>query len=242
MKTEYLREIAKLVALDLPGYEVAPLPADAEPWQNDHAYLVAGGGEYIRGASKGLYIHLSHYRDGRLAISCLWPSVNGCNFAPRDDKSITVDPNRLPKAIAKDIQRRLLAEYDAAWAEATQRRDNALAEEVAHKALTDNLAALMGPDVRRSEHSHTLHAGDVKVDVHHSDRVSLEISYGNPSLAEKVLRALEAASYFMPVCSNTECLKPATKFTEHYHGGCKQWWCDSCYLVEMAQQTSRGMP
>ena len=43
---------------------------------------------------------------------------------------------------------------------------------------------------------------------------------------------------FAPVCENTECLKPATKFTEggHYR---KQWWCDACYVVELADEAER---
>ena len=199
-----LRGIAAAIVEHLPGYGLAPLPDESEgrgaTWARDNAYLTVDG-TFSRGQSKGLHVGQSWPR-GRIEVGCLWPSVNGTQFSPRESMSITISADRPPRAIAKDIQRRLLAWYETEWEEACQRRERHCGNEVSKQVFAAACQSIMRPAAHRNGMS--VHCAGVSVEVHSHDRASLKVGFESFPLVEAVLRALEQQGHFVPRCCDDE--------------------------------------
>lgn len=142
------RELAAKLAPLLPGWTLALHP-DLE-WC-DWADLVRADGAAIRVKVGGWR------REGRVTFYGVRPRYrDGSPCSLGDGVEITCDARKAPEALAKDVRRRLLPAYDAAYAAAVAsvRQDDAHADEAdavaARLALT--LGAQLGdPKARRGD-------------------------------------------------------------------------------------------
>jgi hypothetical protein len=110
----------------------------------------------------GISLYLGGYRnEARVAFRSTWPKYgDGRSYAPRAYLSITCSAERPPKALAQEIERRLLADYGPAYRaalDAISASDAAAAE--AWRAA-ERIARCLGAEVP-SETSHVRrHNGD----------------------------------------------------------------------------------
>lgn len=228
MKTEIdIRRIAGQVVKHLPNYFLAP---KIEGENDSSVYLVEGKPFFVRGESKGLFVHNSWPR-GRISISCLWPGAGRMQHSPGESKSITVSKERPPEAIAKDIQRRLLTWYDPKWVEMCQRHFAHNVEDIQQDLISAKFLEILGSAAYSTNDGMRLHCGDVEIEIHSSEKATLKCSYANPDIVEKVLRSLAEQGCFVPVCSDPDCLKPAKHFVQKRWG--KKWYCDECLAAEI---------
>jgi hypothetical protein len=72
------------------------------------------------GAELGVTVG-GYRQEGRATFRAHWPKYHdGQTYSPREYLSVTCSARRDPKALAKDIERRLLAEYDPAYKRALE--------------------------------------------------------------------------------------------------------------------------
>jgi len=101
----------------------------------------------------------------KLSIHCLRPRrgvPSGWYHTPEGGwPSIKVTATRGAEAIAREIERRLLPDYRAAWTEAKQRLADTLAFNASTRALVDELAAILRTEPRGQDKDKLYSGGDV---------------------------------------------------------------------------------
>jgi hypothetical protein len=132
----------------------------------------------------------------RIAIHGGYPKSGGTIY-PWHDKDrpndITVSAQREPLAIAKDIERRYLQAYLAAYCKGLEMLNTARAHEQAKKDLAARLAKLCGEPLRTSGLEFSQYQADcfhLEVRVDDPDRVRVTIDGLHAQQAEAVLKFL----------------------------------------------------
>jgi hypothetical protein len=160
-------------------------------------------GEYIDGPDGAtLWLHRFWRDESRIVVSGDWPRTAGGQLPKRYSEklpSITVADSRSPQAIARDITRRFLPDYQAKLAEFRQRvaDDNAY-----HKAVADlsaRMAKALGLEVTdmKTQREGQLRlygalSGDAWGDIEVSrDSVTLKLHSLTPEKAEAILGLLK---------------------------------------------------
>jgi hypothetical protein len=96
-----------------------------------------------------IHVRVGGYRnEGRVTFRAGWPRFrDGTAYVPREYLSIKCSARRAPAALAREIERRLLAAYDPAYREALDyvRASDAAAGEAARAA--ERLAAAIGAEL-----------------------------------------------------------------------------------------------
>jgi hypothetical protein len=103
------------------------------------------------GAQLGVYVG-GYRQEGRVTFRAHWPKYrDGRPYTPRVYHSITCSAQRDPKALARDIERRLLAEYEPAYRQALDeiRASDVAAETVWHAA--ERIAHTLGAEMPRDQ-------------------------------------------------------------------------------------------
>jgi hypothetical protein len=139
-----------------------------------------------------LHLHFDKY-GGRMAIHGEYPRSGGTIYPWRDKdrpNDITVSSQREPR---RDIQRRFLQAYLAAYRKGLELLNQAKAHEQAKKDLATKLANLCGESLHASGFEFSQYRDDcfhLDVRVEHPDCVRLTIDDLHGELAEAVLKFL----------------------------------------------------
>jgi hypothetical protein len=135
----------------------------------------------------GAQLHLG-YDDhrGRLEIGGVYPR-DGSSIYPWNDQDrpgdITISARRDPQAIAKDIQRRFLPAYLAAYLKGLEMLHKAKAYQDAKKELAARLAALCGADLDRN---------GVEFTKYHLDSFGVQVRVDSPDQVLITIAGLQA--------------------------------------------------
>jgi hypothetical protein len=145
----------------------------------------------------GARLHLRYDKyGGRIAIHGEYPRDGGTIY-PWNDKdrpsAITVSAQREPNAIARDIERRYLPAYLAAYRNGVELLNKARAHDQTKKDLAARLAKLCGECLHASGLEFSQYRDDcfhLQVRIEHPDCVRLTIDDLHAELAEAVLKFL----------------------------------------------------
>jgi hypothetical protein len=177
---------ARLIACNLEGWTWEEPKNEAD---RNYRQLLAGPD----GAR--LQLRCDKY-SGRIAVHGEYPREGGTIY-PWSDKerpnAITVSAQREPLAIAKDIERRYLPAYLAAYRKGMELLNKARAHDQAKKDLATRLAKLCGESLHASGLEFSQYRDDcfhLQVRVEHPDCVRLTIDDLRAELAEAVLKFL----------------------------------------------------
>jgi hypothetical protein len=142
-----------------------------------------------------LHLRFDKY-GGRIAIHGEYPRSGGTIYPWRDKdrpNDITVSAQREPRVIARDIERRFLQAYLAAYRKGLEMLNTANAHEQAKKDLAARLAKLCGEPLRTNGLEFSRYQADcfhLEVRVDNPDRVRMTIDGLDGQQAEAVLMFL----------------------------------------------------
>jgi hypothetical protein len=108
--------------------------------------------EIVRDADGAtITVHVGGYRqDGRVMFGTGWPTYSdGQRFAPRTYPSITCSAGRDGKALAKEIERRLLVDYDPAYRTALEQVRATDAADAQAWRVAERIARATGAELPR---------------------------------------------------------------------------------------------
>lgn len=143
-------------------------------------------------------IRLQHSdREKKLTVTGVFPRGDRGDYGPyRDRQSIGISASKPVDAIARDIARRFLPDYLPAHAKALEAKRRDVADYGKGLAVAQALAALIGDDLRETEHTWTLLRSGTpyiraEVTPHSNDRrVKLIVSDLTQAEAEAILAVL----------------------------------------------------
>jgi hypothetical protein len=128
-----------------------------------------------------------------------WPMIDHREYMPDDRPMIKVSKSRGMGALANEIQRRLLPDYDAAWNQQINRATKKIDDRARREAVLTEFAKLSGG--RQAPSPHELRSGTTHCcyrnvyEIHVSEdgqRVTIKTSCMPTDVARKVLQAIIA--------------------------------------------------
>lgn len=140
-------ELASRIAphlTSLSGWRAVRHPNQDESWARGHATLTRNSDGMEIGVAVGGY-----RTETKVVFRAHWPKFHdGTTYTPRNNFEITCSSGRDPKQLAREIERRLLVDFDPAYAEALAyvRSSDAAAGEAARVA--ERLAAALGSEAK----------------------------------------------------------------------------------------------
>lgn len=153
-----------------------------------------------------LYLNNGYWDHSRITIMGSRPqSGRGKQFSVNwpDNLRITVAPNRPARAVAMDIERRLLPNYREAFQKASDDIAERHQQRMEAERIANNIAGILGCEVAQNNgpgsdfhvHPRNLMKGyaDIRVS-EYSNEVEINLRWVSPELAERVCKALKQES------------------------------------------------